>query len=161
VLTWLVKRASDVLSPIPSEICNASLQSGELPDTQKSAIVFPRLERPTLDAENASSYRPITKLSFVSKFMERFTAHAERHKLFPSNQSAYRRHHNTETAVVSVTNDFIRSVDRGEVTALVLLDFSVAFDTVDHSMLFDVLRRFAVEGTPLLWFSSYLTNRSQ
>jgi hypothetical protein len=136
--------------------------------THISLLLFlPRLKKPTLDADNANSYRPISNLSFVSKFIEwvvavRFTVHAERHKLFPSNQSAYHRHHNTETAVVNVTNDIIRAIDRGEVTALILFDLSAAFDTVDHSMLLDVLhRRFAVEGTPLLWFSSYLTNRSQ
>ena len=59
-------------------------------------------------------------------------------------------------------NDIILTVDHGEVTALVLLDLSAAFDTVNHSTLLDVLhRRFAVDGTPLLWFKSYLTNRSQ
>ena len=59
-------------------------------------------------------------------------------------------------------NDIIRSIDRGEVTALVLLDLSAAFDTVDHCTLLDVLhRRFAVEGIPLLWLTSYLTNRLQ
>ena len=162
-----MKRASDVLAPVLCEMCNASLQSGELPGTQKSAIVFPRLKKPTLDVEDANSYRPISNLSFASKFVERvvatrFTAHAERHNLLPSNQSAYRRHHNTETAVVSVMNDIIRATDRGEVTALVLLDLSAAFDTVDHSMLLDVLhRRFTVDGIPLLWFNSYLTNRLQ
>ena len=52
-------------------------------------------------------------------------------------------------------NDIIRATDRGEVTALVLLDLSAAFDTVDHSMLLDVLRRFAVDGIQLLWFNSY------
>ena len=165
--TWLVKRASHVLAPVLREMCNASLQSGNLPDTQKSAIVFPRLKKPTLDVEDANSYRPISNLSFASKFVERvvatrFSSHAERHRLFPSNQSAYRRHHNTETAVVSVLNDIIRAVDNSEVTALVLLDLSAAFDTVDHSTLLDVLhRRFAVEGIPLLWFQSYLTNRTQ
>jgi hypothetical protein len=59
-------------------------------------------------------------------------------------------------------NDIIRAIDHGEVTALVLLDLSAAFDTVDHSTLLDVLhRRFAVEGIPLLWFKSYLTDRTQ
>jgi hypothetical protein len=58
-------------------------------------------------------------------------------------------------------NDIVRAIDHGEATALFLLDLSAAFDTVDPTMLLDVLhRRFAVEGTPLLWFSSYLTDRS-
>jgi len=127
VPTWLVKRASDALAPVLSEICNALLQSGDLPETQKSALVFPRIKKLTLDAEDANSYQPISNLSFTSKFVgrifaTRFTARAERHRLFPSNQSAYRRHHNTETAVVSVMNDIIRAMDRGEVAALVLLD---------------------------------------
>jgi len=67
-----------------------------------------------------------------------------------------------ETAAVSVRNDIIRAIDRGEVTALILLDLNAAFDTVDHGTLLDVLhRRFVVEGIPLLWLNSYLTNRSQ
>jgi Reverse transcriptase (RNA-dependent DNA polymerase) len=59
-------------------------------------------------------------------------------------------------------NDIIRAIDGGEVTALVLLDLSAAFDTVDHSTLLDILhRRFAVERISLLWFNSYLSNQSQ
>ena len=65
VPTWLVKCASDVLAPVLSEICNASLQSGDLPDTQKSALFFPRLKKP-MDAEDANSCRSISNLSFVS-----------------------------------------------------------------------------------------------
>ena len=53
VPTWLVKRASDVLAPVLSHIGNASLQSGDLPDTQKSAVVFQLLQKPTMDAEDA------------------------------------------------------------------------------------------------------------
>jgi len=61
-----------------------------------------------------------------------------------------------------VSSIIIRAMDCGEVTALVLLDLSAAFDTVDHCTLIDVLHRpFAVEGIPVLWFNSYLTNRSQ
>ena len=59
-------------------------------------------------------------------------------------------------------NDIIRAVDDGKIAALVLLDLSAAFDTVDHSILIDVLhRRFAVDGLPLLWLQSYLSNSSQ
>jgi len=98
----------------------------------------------------------MSNLSFTFKFVERvvatrFIAYAERYRLFPSNQSAYRRHHNMETAVVSVMNDIIRAMDRGEVTALILLDLSAAFDTVDHCTLLNVLhRRFAVEGIAMV-----------
>ena len=162
--TWLVKRASDVLAPVLSaQICNASLQSGDNPDAQKSALVFLRLKKPTMDDEDANSYRSISNLSLISKFVERvvatrFTAHAGRHKLFPSNQSSYRRHHNTETFVISVMNDIIRAIDCGEVIALILLNRSAAFDTVDHSTFLDILhRRFAVT-TAIVQILSYKSN---
>ena len=53
------------------------------------------------------------------------------------------------------------AVDQGDIGALVLLDLSAAFDTVDHTVLIDVLRdRFAVEGNALSWMASYLEGRS-
>jgi hypothetical protein len=81
VPTSLVKRASDVLAPVLSAICNASLQSGDFPDTQKSALVFPRLKKSTLDAEDANSYRPISNLSFASKFVKRVVRCVSLHTL--------------------------------------------------------------------------------
>ena len=92
----------------------------------------------------------------------RFVAHCELNGLLPANQSAYRRYHSTETAVLTVYNDILRAVDRGQLTPLVLLDLSSAFDTVDHDCLLRVLKnRFSVDSPALDWFQSYLSNRSQ
>jgi hypothetical protein len=167
VPTWLVKRAATVLAPILSLMCNASMRSGKFPDLHKHAVVYPRLKKPSLDADDLNSYRPISNLSFVSKLVERVTArrfvdHAEQNKLFPVKQSAYRRNHNTETAVVNLMNDIICSIDDGKVVPLVLLDLSAAFDTVDHDILLEVLQnRFSVNDIALSWFRSYLTDRTQ
>jgi len=165
--TWLIKQIAGDISPIISQLCNSSIESCHLPDTQKLAIVHPRLKKPSLDASDLNSYRPISNLSFLSKLMERvvanrYTAHAENNSLFPDRQSAYRRYHSTETVVMSVLNDVIRAADEGKVTCLVLLDLSAAFDTVDHDILLDVLRRrFLVDGAALEWFRSYLRGRTQ
>jgi len=120
-----------------------------------------------LDAGDPSSYRPISNLSFVSKLVERvvalrFVRHAESEKFLPTNQSAYRQRHSTETAVCVVHDNIVRAVDKGHVTAVVLLDLTAAFDTVDHNVLLNVLeKRFAVGGAALDWFHSYLTGRTQ
>jgi len=50
-------------------------------------------------------------------------------------QSAYRRFHSTETSVIKVYNDLLLTADNGDVSALCLLDLTVAFDTVDHDLM--------------------------
>jgi len=78
------------------------------------------------------------------------------------NQSAYRHHHSTKTAVCILHNDFVRAIDKGHVTTLVLLNLSAAFDTVNHELLIEVLKkRFAIGGVALNWFKSYLNERTQ
>ena len=77
-------------------------------------------------------------------------------------QSAYMIFHSTETALLTVTNDIMLSLDMGENVFLVLLDLSAAFDTVNHSLLLAQLQKsFGIRGTVLQWFNSYLSQRTQ
>ena len=53
-------------------------------------------------------------------------------------------------------------MDRGEFCALVLLDLSAAFDTIDHGLLFDVLeKRFGMSHDALKWMTSYFEGGTQ
>ena len=77
-------------------------------------------------------------------------------------QSAYKRFHSTETALLKIHNDIICNMDNGKVTALTLLDLSAAFDTIDHAILLERLYgHFGISGTVLQWFKSYISNRQQ
>ena len=77
-------------------------------------------------------------------------------------QSAYRSGHNTETALVKVKADHLHAIDHQEVVCLVLLDLSLAFDTIDHFMLLQRLEVcFGIKETALEWIRSYLTGRTQ
>ena len=88
--------------------------------------------------------------------------HIHRHGLDNPYQSAYKSGHSTETALLSIKNDIHLSLSRGEATALVLLDLSAAFDSIDHTTLLScLLDWFGVGGSALKWFSSYLTKRFQ
>ena len=50
-------------------------------------------------------------------------------------QSAYRRHHSTETTMLKIASDVFDAADAGHVTILALLNLSAASDTVDHGIL--------------------------
>ena len=77
-------------------------------------------------------------------------------------QSAYRQNFSTETALLQVKTDILDAMDRKEVTCLVMLDLSAAFDTISHKLLLNHLKyHFGIIDTVLQWISSYLTNRSQ
>jgi len=129
--TWLLKQRASHISPIICHLCNLSLEHGVFPIQLKQARVLPLLKTPTLDPDEACSYRPISNLSYLSKLVERvvvsrFAEHSSTYNLLPVQKSAYRPFHSTETTLLSVHNDLVRSVDNGKVFLIVLLDLSAA-----------------------------------
>ena len=76
-------------------------------------------------------------------------------------QSAYRKHHFTESALLNIQNDILLNMAKGSVTALILLDLSSAFNTIDHTILLDRLNVYYGLGElALSWFISYLSGRT-
>ena len=66
--------------------------------------------------------------------------HCNKHELIPDYQSAYRPHYSCETALIHLMNDLLWAMERQEVTALMAIDLSAAFDTVDYDILLSVLK---------------------
>ena len=88
----------------------------------------------TSDADVFANYRPISNLSFLSKTLERIVAfrneeYLTTNALFAKMESAYRKHHNTETALLRVVNDILQAIDNKGEAVLVLLDLFAAFQT--------------------------------
>ena len=121
-------------------LVNLSLQSANVPDSMKQALVTPLLKKDDLDPEVLKNYRPVSNLSFLSKVLERVVAarltnYMTINQLHEPMQSAYRACSSTETALVRLQNVILRILDQGGAAILVLLDLSAAFDTIDHSIL--------------------------
>jgi Reverse transcriptase (RNA-dependent DNA polymerase) len=84
--------------------------------------------------------RPISILQSLSEAFEKLmrdqiVEYLETHNLLDTCQSGFRAGHSTTTALLTITDDIYRDIDRGMSVLLVLLDFSKAFETVDHSLL--------------------------
>ena len=95
-------------------------------------------------------------------FLSRLQPHVIASSNFNPLQSAYRKHHSTETALLNTLDQVYSSADHSQPTVLVSLDLSAAFDTIDHSTLLCRLHSdFGVAGAALSWIHSYLTDRSQ
>jgi hypothetical protein len=77
-------------------------------------------------------------------------------------QSAYRSHASTETALIKVNNDILQTLDKGQYAALILLDLSAAFDTLDHDVFLKRARNtLGITGQALEWLRSYFQHRTQ
>jgi len=113
------------------------------------------------------SFRPISNLSVLSKLLERLVSkqlveYLTGNCLLPDRQSAYRRFHSTETAVLRVLSDILLALRSGDLAMLTLLDLSAAFDSVDHDTLLTRLQKsYGLDGVVLSWFTSYLAGSTQ
>ena len=125
--TDLVKFCANELAPFITALFNKSLERGYFPQVFREAEITPALKKPNLDASKPVNYRPISNLPFLSKLLERvvngqLVHHLQLNELLPEHQSAYRRGHSTETALLKVSSDSLRAADHGMVTLLGMVD---------------------------------------
>ena len=163
--TWLLFSCSDILAPILLSIINMSLSTGYFPSSLKKAVIKPTIKNRSGNPELLSNYRPVSNIPFLSKLIEKIVLlqldqHLTDNNLYCSRQSGYRRFHSCETLNISLFDNILKNIDEGSVVALLLLDMSAAFDTVDHSLLLtSLINDYGIEGAVLKWFDSYLENR--
>jgi len=150
---------------------NRSLAAGHFPSGYKEAFITPIVEKASLDTTVVSSYRPNSNLSVVSNLLERtvglivrqLMAYLSSADLLPNLQSAWFPTVSFDrTAILQVMSELLQAVDGVELGALILLDLTAAFDTVDHDILLQRLQQtFGVDGHAHRWFRSYLVGRTQ
>ena len=125
------------------------------------------LKKQSLSSGKFKNFRPISKLGFLSKVVEKCVAkqlidYLDANGLIVLYQSAFRKLHSTETVLIRVHNDIAIAFDQKRSVILLLLDLSAAFETWDHCILLSRLsHRFGIGCTALEWLRLYLGDRTQ
>lgn len=159
-----LKDAADLIAPYIAHVTNLSLEQGIVPSDMKHSKVIPLFKKGT--RSDPGNYRPVSILSVTSKILER-VVHEQLYqyindsKLMYKFQSGFRKCHSTDSCLLYLT-DFIRGeMDAGKLCGMILIDLQKAFDTVDHSLLFNKLSAVGMSPLALEWFVSYLSDRHQ
>ena len=152
------------ISTLLTHIINMSFELNKFPERWKKALItpIPKCEIPLQE----SDFRPISLLPTFSKILEKaaniqIVAYLLKYDLLDPYQSAYKKNHSTFTALLKITDDILDSIDDSEITLLIFLDFSKAFDTVNHKILIEKLRILGFQNDTCEWVNSYLSNRYQ
>ena len=141
-----------------------SLEEGVFPQSLKVARVVPIHKSGPKTA--VSNYRPISLLATFSKIYEkvmhaRITEFLNKNSSLHERQYGFRAGRSCEHALLDAQNILLNSLHRNQISLLLLIDFSKAFDMVDHSILLHKLQHYGIRGVAHQWMASYLKNRNQ
>ena len=92
---------------------------------------------------------------------QRLITFINKHKLLYDYQFGFQENSSTAMALITIIDKITESLQRGDYALGMFLEFSKAFDTVDHSILLNKLHNFRLRGIALDWFNNYLKNREQ
>ena len=160
----LIKIATKQLSAPFTEIYNESILSEEVPEIFKISKVTPIFKSDSLS--ELGNYRPIAVISPFSKVLERLVydqveSYLEKECLLFNFRFGFGKGYSTEYAILKTVEKLKSAVDDQKITCGIFLDFSKAFDTINHHILLEKLYKYGIRGLPHAWFSSYITNRKQ
>ena len=147
-----------------THILNISITKGVFPNELKIARVIPLFK--SGDSMIFANYRPVSILPVFSKILERLMykrllTFINKNGILYSYQFGFRSEHSPELALLFLVDKVSTALENGDFVLGLLLDFSKAFDTVNHDILYLKLEKYGIRGTALNMFKSYLSNRQQ
>ena len=159
-----LKDSAEIIAPSLTDIFNLSLASKVFPDDLKVGKIAP--VHKSGDKDQLNNYRPISVLPTVVRVFEKIIygqlyEYFMTNKLLGNQQFGFRSLHSTALALGKSTSNWWLSMDKGNMNSVIFLDIKKAFDTVDHEILLNKLNCYGVSDEELLFFASYLQNRSQ
>ena len=144
-------------------ILNLSIRASTFPTMWQLARLYPIIKCARRD--DKANYRPISIICVLSKILEKHVhCHLyhflRKHKLTHYAQSAFRKLHSCETALAKMASQWADNMNNGDITGLVFIDLTKAFDMVNQELLMQKLAMYKFSEQTLKWFK-YLTERQQ
>lgn len=160
----MLKFIPEEISSVLAKIFNMSIALGSFPIQWKAATVTAVYKKG--NRSDINNYRPIWILPLVAKIFERavnrqLRIFLESHKLLSQHQHGFRKLHSCQSALISLTDTLFINRNDKKLSIIASLDYSKAFDTLDHKILLNKLAALNMSESALSWFTSYLANRRQ
>ena len=154
---FIYKILAPQISPTVSMLFNNSLSEGIFPECFKPAKIIPIFK--SGDSNSTANYRPISMLPFLPKMFEklmctRLDSYLKSNNIICTNQFCFRKNSNTSDAIIEFLDYVYSSLDKKQSTIAEYLDFSKAFDTVNHEILMSKLQHNGIRGLMMSWFKS-------
>ena len=162
----ILSNAYEKVSPYILRIINMSIECSEFPSNLKHSTVIPLIKDVNGDVECMKNYRPLFNTQFLGKIIEKtilkqLEQHLTVNQLFSATQSGYRKYHSCETALLKIVNDIQLEMKENNLSLILMLDQSAAFDTVDlHILLHKLENNYGICNDALKWMRSYLVGRT-
>ena len=154
---------SEILSPL-TYVLNLSISNSIFPEILNIANVIPLYKKD--DPMIFSNYRPVSLSCTLSQILEkamydRFNDFFNEFDIIFKYQFGFRKGYSTYLALTVLMDKLAKSMDNGDYIVGVFLDFSKAFDMVNHKILLSKLYHYGIRGVALKWFQIYLEKRQQ
>ena len=163
--TRLVKDAFEVIIPELTYLFNKCVDLGDFPESWCLGSITP-IPKTMVKSTNPKNWRPITQIPLPGKLLEKLI-HDQVYSYFDDNnilfekQYGFRTGKSTSHAIFDVLQILYDNWNNKLYTGCIFIDFSRAFETIDHEILLQKLEAYGLKRTPLNFFRRYITNRSQ
>ena len=145
--SYIIKLAKHELLPAITHIVNLSIEERKFPQMWKCAKVIPLHKKEEITLPK--NYRPVALLPIMSKILERaiFTQiikYFEENNLLHPSHHGFRAKHNTSTALLQMFDIWLEALEKEEISTVIMLDMSAAFDVVDHQLLIEKMKLYGL-----------------
>ena len=155
----ILKTPAEIIVPALLKIINISLLNGQNPESFKLAKIKPiHKGGPKSDPSN---YRPISVIPVLSNIIEKhiskhWFAFLHKYDILHKSQSGFRKKHSCNTALISLLDEWLKNIAKGEITGAIFFDLRTAFDVADHEILLRKLKSYKFDSRAMKWVQSYL-----